>query len=54
MAELRRSRQRMTEEGLIHGESQFPVSLTAIVAILLLVIGVLAIVSMSLNVGPFN
>ena len=41
-------------DGLIHAESQFPVSLTLTVAILLLGIGVLAIVSMVFGVGPFG
>jgi putative membrane protein len=39
---------------LIHGESQFPPSLTLIVAILLLLIGLLAISSMAFDVGPFG
>ena len=45
----------MTEaEGLIHGESRFPVSYTLIIAVLLLIVGLLAIVSMVFNVGPFG
>ena len=40
--------------GLIHGESGFPVSLTLITALVLLLIGVLAIVSMVFHVGPFG
>lgn len=54
MLELRRQRKKMQEDGLIHGESQFPVSLTLIVALLLLLVGLLAIVSMVFNVGPFG
>ena len=53
MISLRRQRAQMKAEGLIHGESQFPVSLTLMVAVLLLAIGVLAIASMVFNVGPF-
>jgi putative membrane protein len=44
----------MTEGGLIHGESVFPVSLAFITATLLLVIGVAAIVSMVFQGGPFG
>ena len=44
----------MREEGLIHGESSFPISLTLITALLLLVIGVGAIMSMAFHVGPFE
>lgn len=51
---LRIHREEMTEEGLIHGQSNFPVSLTLIIAVLLLLLGLLAIVSMVFNVGPFN
>jgi putative membrane protein len=54
MWELRRERARMKADGLIHGESGFPVSLTLIVAVALLAIGLLAIVSMVFNVGPFG
>lgn len=54
MIGLRKEREQLKREGLIHAESQFPVSLTLIVALVLLVIGVLAIVSMVYNVGPFD
>ena len=54
MLGLRRLRTAMKMEELIHGESQFPASLTLIVAILLLLIGILAIWSMAFNVGPFG
>jgi putative membrane protein len=53
MSELRRQREQMKLDGLIHAESHFPVSLTMIVAILLLTIGVMAILSMVFHVGPF-
>jgi putative membrane protein len=43
---LRRERNQMRRDGLIHGESTFPPSLVLIVAILLLGIGVAAIYSM--------
>ena len=54
MLGLRHMRRSMAEEGLVHGESVFPVSLTLITATVLLVIGVAAIVSMVFQVGPFN
>lgn len=54
MIGLRNLRKDMAAEGLIHGESQFPPSFTLITAILLLVIGVAAIVSMLFRIGPFG
>jgi len=53
MLDLRRMRRSMAAEGLVHAESVFPASLTLITALLLLVIGVAAIVSMLFHVGPF-
>ncbi len=53
MLSLRRQREQMKVEGLVHAESPFPVSLTLVVALLLLAIGVLAIASMVFNAGPF-
>jgi putative membrane protein len=54
MAELRRFREEMRVDGLIHGESRFPVSQTLIVAVLLLAIGLFAITSMVFGIGPFG
>jgi putative membrane protein len=51
---LRRERQHMKLGKLVHAESAFPVSITLITAILLLVIGIFAIVSMVFRVGPFG
>jgi putative membrane protein len=53
MLGLRHTRARLTADGLIHGESIFPVSLTLVVAVLLLLIGLLATASMIFNIGPF-
>lgn len=53
MTGLRAERVRLKDEGLIHAESRFPVSLTLIVAILLLIVGVAAIFSMVYRIGPF-
>jgi putative membrane protein len=54
MLGLRRLRGDMKLEGLIHGETQFPASLTLMVAVALLLIGILAIWSMAFDVGPFG
>lgn len=54
MLGLRRERAALRADGLIHAESQFPLSLTLMVAVLLLAIGFAAIVSMVFNVGPFG
>ena len=54
MLGLRGERERLTREHLIHGESAYPVSLTLIVAILLLLIGLFAILSMVFRAGPFG
>jgi putative membrane protein len=51
---LRVQREEMTEEGLIHGQSVFPVSMTLIIAVLLLLVGLMAIASMVFNIGPFG
>lgn len=44
----------MVAAGLVHGESHFPVSLTLITAVLLLLIGIAAITSMVFQIGPFG
>ncbi len=54
MLGLRRERQMLKRSDLIHAESQFPPSLTLLVAIVLLVIGVLAIESMVTGMGPLS
>jgi len=54
MLGLRHIRHEAKAEGLIHGESLFPVSLTLITATILLLVGVAAIVSMIFDVGPFG
>jgi putative membrane protein len=54
MLGLRRLRESMRKEGLIHGETVFPVSLTLITAFLLLLAGLAAIASMAFEVGPFG
>jgi putative membrane protein len=54
MAGLRHEREAMKLEALIHAESRFPVSMTLIVAVLLLATGLLAITSMVFRIGPFG
>jgi putative membrane protein len=54
MLGLRTLREEMKAEGLIHAESVFPVSYSLIAAVLLLVLGVFAGVSVVLKVGPFH
>jgi putative membrane protein len=54
MLGLRRLRESMRQEGLVHGETVFPVSLTLITALLLLAVGLAAIISMEFQVGPFG
>lgn len=54
MLGLRDERRELTTEGLIHGESRFPTSMVLIVAVVLLGLGVMAIVNMTLDIGPFR
>jgi len=54
MLHLREERTVLVADGLVHGESKFPPSLTLITAIILLLIGIFAIVSMMFQVGPFG
>ena len=51
---LRKEREQMRLDGLVHAESQFPLSMTLVVALLLLVVGVLAITDMLLGTGPLG
>ncbi len=54
MLELRAERDRLARERLIHAESAYPLSMTLIVAALLLTIGLLAVLSMVFRTGPFG
>jgi putative membrane protein len=51
---LRKEREQLKADGLVHAESHFPLSLTLMAALLLLLIGFLAIASMVFGVGPFD
>ena len=53
MKALRSERKMMVEKGLVHGLLPYPVSLTMIVALLLLVIGLVALISIVARTGPF-
>jgi putative membrane protein len=54
MLGLRHIRASMTRDHLLHGESGFPISFTLVTAIALLIIGIVAMVSMVLQVGPLG
>jgi len=54
MRELRNERAALAEEGLIRGHTEFPVSYTLIVAVLLLLIGLTAIAAVVFDFGPFG
>lgn len=54
MLGLRRQRRSMCRDGLIHGESGFPVSFTLLVALSLLALGIVALTSLTFHVGPFD
>jgi putative membrane protein len=54
MLHLREERTAMMADGLVHGESKFPLSLTLVTACILLLIGIFAIISMVFQVGPFG
>ncbi|RVB74499.1 DUF202 domain-containing protein [Mesorhizobium sp. M6A.T.Cr.TU.014.01.1.1] len=54
MAGLRQERNAMRQADLVHAESGYPVSFTLITAVILLLIGLVAISSMVFNVGPFT
>jgi len=54
MRELRIERHHMIEQKLVHGELSYPVSMTLIVAVLLLLLGLIAIFSIVARVGPFT
>jgi putative membrane protein len=51
---LREERNAMAAAGLIHGESRFPPSFTLMAALLLLLVGIAAIMSMVFQIGPFG
>jgi putative membrane protein len=54
MGELRHTRDEMTDAALLHGQSRFPVSFTLVIALVLLLLGIVAIISMVTGVGPLS
>ena len=54
MLGLRHERDAMHQDGLIYAQSRFPPSMTLVTAIMLLAIGLVAIVSMVFQAGPFG
>jgi putative membrane protein len=54
MHTLRKQRTAMANDRLVHAESPFPPSMTLITAMLLLALGLVAITSMILHIGPFK
>jgi len=54
MGQLRKERQQLIEQGLVHGETSYPISLTLITALVLLVIGIVAIISIVTRSGPYH
>ena len=52
MLGLRHRRHEMTQAGLIHAQSEYPISLTLITAVLLFLIGLTAVVGIGFGVGP--
>ncbi|TAM99077.1 MAG: DUF202 domain-containing protein [Rhizobiaceae bacterium] len=54
MIGLRGERNAMRDAGLIHAQSRFPPSMTLVAAVILLLIGIAAILSMVFRVGPFG
>ncbi len=54
MKQLRAERTQMIRDGLIHGQSAYPVSPILICAVVLLLIGLMSIASMVFDVKPFG
>jgi uncharacterized membrane protein YidH (DUF202 family) len=54
MLGLRHERDAMRAEGTIHAQSRFPPSMTLIVAVILLIVGLFAFFSMLFQMGPFG
>lgn len=54
MRGLRRERRRMKAAGFLHADSQYPISLSLVVAVLLLALGAIAFVSILFDVGPLG
>ena len=54
MRQLRQLRTSMREQEFIHGETEFPVSLTLIAALTLLIIGIATVIYMAIQAGQLG
>ena len=54
MTQLRRQRQEFIGRGYLPGTSSFPLSMSLVTAFLLLLVGLAAILSIMLRIGPFS
>jgi putative membrane protein len=54
MVQLRRQRAQFIERGYLPGTSSFPISMSLVTSFLLLLVGLAAILSIMLRVGPFS
>ena len=54
MVQLRQERASLAQQQLIHAQSPYPYSLSLLTAIVLLVLGVVAMVGVTLGVGPLG
>jgi putative membrane protein len=54
MVQLRRQRTEFIERGYLPGTSSFPISMSLVTSFLLLLVGLAAILSIMLRVGPFS
>lgn len=54
MLALRKQRAKMGIDGLVHGESPFPPSMTLVAAVLVFLLGLFASISMVFGIGPFR
>jgi putative membrane protein len=54
MVQLRRQRAEFIERGYLPGTSSFPISMSLVTSFLLLLVGLAAILSIMLRVGPFS
>lgn len=52
--ELRSERAALIAQTLIHGQSSYPLSVTLVAALLLLLLGLVAVFGMVVRAGPLN
>ena len=54
MVQLRQERANLAQEQLIHAESPYPYSLSLMTAIVLLLLGIVAMAGVAFGVGPLG